>query len=119
MSAEGNGSNGNGNTADNTADGAPGIPFSKGFDPRRGHGLKGRAGRPVSEIREKVRGSFDQRIAILEEIADNPESDDSDRIKAVDLLGKYGLGTTVTETDTEGHDAIRVIREPMRLRSVD
>ena len=39
----------------------------------------------------------------------------SERLKAIDLLAKYGLGTTVTETDTEGHDVIRVIREPRIL----
>jgi hypothetical protein len=26
---------------------------------------------------------------------------------------KYGVGTTITETNTDGHDVIRVIREPL------
>ena len=34
------------------------------------------------------------------------------RIRAIDTLAKYGLGTTITETDTEGRDVlIRVRRE--------
>ncbi len=39
-----------------------------------------------------------------------------ERIKFAEMCAKYGLGTTVTETDTEGNDvAIRVIREPRTL----
>jgi hypothetical protein len=54
-----------------------------------------------------MRESLEKRIPILEAIADDPDADDSDRIKAVDLLGKYGLGTTTTETDTGGNDVPR------------
>lgn len=117
------------------------------------------AGRPPSVIRAKLRGSFEKRIAVLEQIADgefvphlpkevkredictcgaykrdaasecicmasnNPtmaEYAATERLKAVDLLGKYGMGTTITETDTEGNDiAIRVIREPRTLLGND
>jgi len=31
-----------------------------------------------------------------------------DQLKALELLAKYGLGTTITETDTQGNDAVRV-----------
>ena len=79
-------------------------------------------GRPPSVLREKLRGSFEDRLHVAEEIADgrfvpnmppaaaamaaalggedagtNPvmaEYAASDRLKALDLLGKYGLGTT-------------------------
>lgn len=50
-------------------------------------------GRPASLIRKKLRGSFAQRIKTLEEIADTAENN-NDRLKAIDLMGKYGLGTT-------------------------
>jgi hypothetical protein len=47
-------------------------------------------GRPKSEVRERCVGSFDQRISIAEQILDNPLSNPADRLKALDLLGKYG-----------------------------
>lgn len=111
--------------------------FQTGTDPRRGAGKKGRSGRPPSVIREKLRGSFAKRIKILEQIADGtaivnvklPDGSESktlvsapiaDRIKALDMLAKYGLGTTITETDTEGNDIlIRVRREHRPMNVVD
>lgn len=33
----------------------PGRPFQKGDDPRRGHGLPGRSGRPPNEFKQKMR----------------------------------------------------------------
>ena len=71
-------------------------PFVPGPDPRRGRGPKPgapNAGRPPSVIRERCRGSFEDRIVVLEEIADDPKANAGDRIRALDLLGKYGLGT--------------------------
>jgi hypothetical protein len=94
--------------------------------PRHGGGLlrvgnpgnKGGTGRPPSEIRQRCRGSFYDRIRILEEIADGvvtitirekcpncghrakkadlkgtlPDAPPTaDRIRAVDRLGHYGL----------------------------
>jgi len=31
-------------------------------------------------------------VSVLEEIADSPEADPADRIRAVDVLARYGLG---------------------------
>ena len=73
-----------------------GGPFIPGPDPRRGRGPKPgapNAGRPPSVIRERCRGGFEDRIAVLEEIADDAKANAGDRIRALDLLGKYGLGT--------------------------
>lgn len=95
------------------------MPGKHGGWLRRGGSNGGAGGRPPSAIRATMREALADRIPILEAIADDPKASVADRMKAVDLLGKYGLGTTVTETDTEGHDAIRVLREPMRLRGVD
>ena len=49
-------------------------------------------GRPPSEIRRTLRKRFDEQIPILLEIAKNPEAKETDRIRAIDLLAKYGLG---------------------------
>ena len=56
-------------------------------------GNRGGPGRPPSALRERLRGSLDERVAILEQIADNPDASDRDRIKAVDVMARYGLGT--------------------------
>jgi hypothetical protein len=97
----------------------PGNPGNTG-------GKKGRSGRPPSKIREMLRGSFEKRVKVLEAIADGevayrlrkdgeqPSAADlvkmipsvADRLKAMDLIAKYGLGTTSTQTDTEGNDAM-------------
>jgi hypothetical protein len=72
-------------------------------------------GRPASAIREHLRGSFADRMHILEQIADGEalvkikgpsgesevtvSAEVSDRIKALDMMGKYGLGKNVSEED--------------------
>lgn len=44
----------------------------------------------------------------------DPEIDDALMNKIGETAAKYGLGTTITETDTEGNDVtIRVIRVPV------
>ena len=53
-------------------------------------GNRGGPGRPPSAIRKKCQDSFEERVPILESIADNDEARDPDRIKAVEVLGKYG-----------------------------
>lgn len=114
------------------------IPQAHGgaLKPGGTRGNRGGSGRPPSVIREKCRGAFWKQVKLLEQIAEGEalaivkdatgrETDMrvsapiAERLKAVDLLGKYGLGTTTTETDTEGNDAIRVIREPRRLHVDD
>jgi hypothetical protein len=55
-------------------------------------GHRGGPGRPPSALRERLRGSFEERIAVLEEIADDDEADPQDRIRAIDTLAKYGIG---------------------------
>ncbi|MHB1864363.1 MAG: terminase small subunit [Gemmatimonadaceae bacterium] len=72
-------------------------------------GKPGRSGRPPSAIRELLRGSFADRVQTLTDIADGEavvkmrdkyghetetmvSADVSDRIKAIDMLAKYGLG---------------------------
>lgn len=66
------------------------MPGLNGGTLRRGGNKTPGIGRPSSTVREKCRGSFEKRIRVLEKIADDPKSNDSDRIRAVDTLGKYG-----------------------------
>jgi hypothetical protein len=62
-------------------------------------GNRGGTGRPPSEIRQRLRGAFEDRIPILEDIADSATASASDRMKAVDLMAKYGLGKEVSAED--------------------
>ena len=48
------------------------------------------AGRPPSAIAAACRRSFEERIHIAETIADDPASTAMERLKALDLLAKYG-----------------------------
>jgi hypothetical protein len=94
-------------------------------------------GRPPSAIREQLRGSFSERVKILEKIADGivtlrlvgcceecghegePLTADeikaalpqiADRIKAIDMLAKYGLGTRQEVTGPDGEALFKVYR---------
>jgi len=80
-------------------------------------GHRGGPGRPPSALRERLRGSFEERIAVLEEIADDEEADPQDRIRAVDTLAKYGIGTlrevSVEQVRDRLRDTLRVLREEL------
>jgi hypothetical protein len=56
-------------------------------------GNRGGMGAVPSAIRERLRGSFAQRITVLEAIADDPDLSPADRIRALDLMARYGIGT--------------------------
>ena len=49
-----------------------------------------RGGRPTSAVRAAAALAVDQRIPVLEAIADDPEGRPADRVRAVDLLGRLG-----------------------------
>lgn len=88
-----------------------GIPQPHGgvLVPGAGGGKQPGAGRPPSIIREQLRGSFADRVAILQDIADGKvvqrlkigdtetktevSAEVADRLRAIDMLAKYGLGT--------------------------
>src|SRR5687767_8321616 len=55
-------------------------------------GGTGAGGRPPSEIRKAARLAFDERIARLADIADHEDTKDSDKIKAIEVLGNFGFG---------------------------
>jgi len=52
------------------------------------------AGRPPSAVRAILREAFAARVTLAAEIADDPGLAASERLRALDLLGRYGLGTT-------------------------
>lgn len=56
-----------------------------------------------------MREALDVRLHILAEIADDASKTPIERMKALDMLGKYGMGTTVTETDSDGKDVPRSV----------
>lgn len=108
-------------------------PFAPGDDPRRGGGKKGRSGRPPGVIREACAKAFDKRVKYLADVVDGktgpylahkdgqPMLDDqgrpircgadvADRLKAMDLLGKYG-GLQKVETETRDGTLEDLLRE--------
>ena len=67
---------------------------------RRGGPNGGAGGRPPDVIRAALRDAFWKHRKQLEEFA---QSDDpSTAIKAMELMAKYGMGTTFTPTDDKG-----------------
>lgn len=81
-------------TAKTTAVGAL-VPQPNGGALRNGGTNAGGTGRPSSELRRRLKEAGADRIKVLEEIADSKEVKESDRIKAIDMMLKYGLGKQV------------------------
>lgn len=68
-------------------------------------------GRPADAIRAAMRGSLESRLSVLEQIIDSAMHDPGDRIRAIDVLAKYGLGTK-DELDISTHpDAQRFVKQ--------
>lgn len=66
------------------------IPQGHGGALRNGGTNRGGPGRPRSAIRDACARSFDERIAVAEKIADSRKATRLDKLRALDLLGKYG-----------------------------
>lgn len=88
------------------------IPGRNGGWLRNGGTNKGGPGRPPSKIREAARDGFEALLPTLVKVAKSPKESTTDRLRAIDLLAKYGLGTTITETDTDGNDVARARLSP-------
>ena len=73
------------------ANSGPKGGFKKGYDPRRATGKS--TGRPKDALRAALVGDFEARRHILTAFADNPALSPTERMKAMDLIGKYGPGT--------------------------
>lgn len=50
-------------------------------------------GRPKTEVRDAMRYALEDRIPLLMRIADDEDATPGDRLKALELLARYGLGT--------------------------
>lgn len=66
-------------------------------------GHEGAFGRVPAELREHLRGSAAERIKVLEQIADNPKTTPRDRMQAIDLLFRYGLGPVTSHDVSVDH----------------
>ena len=79
------------------------MPGKNGGTLRRG-GRNPGSGRPRSAVRAML---VDEFVALIPGLKRDVKAGKLSRKEFADLCGKYGLGTTVTETDTEGNDAPR------------
>jgi hypothetical protein len=80
---------------------------------------KGGPGRPPSEIRAALRASFDQRIPVLESIADALKGSPADRTRAIEMMARFGLGTenTIQLAGYPGAQlALEIIKEQIRAK---
>lgn len=68
----------------------------------------------ISDLIDKRLAKLGEAYELSSAMMDDLEKLNRAEQRLADFRGKYGLGTTVTETDTEGRDAIRVVREPLR-----
>ena len=58
-----------------------------------------------------MRRALEERVGILEDIASNPAANPGDRIRALEVLARYGLGTQ-DEREQSGEVTVRVSYEP-------
>lgn len=78
------------------------MPGTRGGTLRRGNpGNKGGRGRAPSEIRAACREKFDKLLPKLDRIARAKTSKDSDKVRAIDVLGKYGMDQSVSLVDVK------------------
>jgi len=68
-------------------------PHGGALVPGAGGGPQPGSGRPRSVIKAAVREGLAEQISVLTEIVDDELSRESDRIRAIDLMAKYGLCT--------------------------
>ena len=90
------------------------MPQPHGGALRNGGTNRGGPGRVPSVVRERCRGSFAKRVTVLEEIADDKEATAADRIRVIDLLDRYGLGThpPVDVEDSSAPFVVQVMAHP-------
>jgi hypothetical protein len=116
-----------------------GAPLKPG-NPGNSGGKKGRSGRPPSVIRQACAMAFDRRVKYLRDVVDGktgvylrdangalildekgkPQiegAEVSERLKAMDLLGKYGGLQKVETEHVHKHyrEAIAEVRQGLRL----
>lgn len=88
------------------------MPQAHGGVLRRGGTNKGGTGRPPSEIRASCRERFDKLVPKLGRIASAKTSKDSDKIKAIEVLGRFGMDRAVSIVDVKS--ALKSTTEEIR-----
>lgn len=84
------------------------VPQAHGGALNQGGTPGNKGGRPPSAIRAAFRLSLAKRRSVLTKIADSDASSDSDRIRAVDTLGKYSdLSQPLTPASPEVLELLR------------
>jgi hypothetical protein len=103
---------------------APGRPFTGVGDPRNGRGpLPGapNAGRPPSAVREAFRKAAGERLGVLTDIADGTKRAPGDRIRAVEVLARYGLGqlreASVEDVKDRLRETLAILREELDVET--
>lgn len=84
---------------------AGGVPGNRG------------GGRPPSAVRQLARLEFEKRIPTLAKLADDKAQKTRDRIRAVDVLGKYGLGQARGLDEEEFEEVVLRMAEAVQLRT--
>ena len=85
---------------------------------KRGNpGNKGGTGRPPAAIRQRCADGFDRHIATAEKILADKNASNGDKIRALDVLGKYaGLQKIEHEhTRKPYREAVDEVRKGLRL----
>lgn len=76
-------------------------PGKNGGRLRSGNPGNAGGGRPPYQIRRSCREDFDELRAKLVTIARSRKAKDADRIRAIDVLGRYGLGEHIDRGDVQ------------------
>lgn len=90
------------------------IPQPRGGALRNGGTNRGGTGRPPNELRATLRQGIEPELRRMEAAVrkidklGDPEKSLAAHKALAEFRAKYGLGTTVTETDTKGRDVHRI-----------
>ena len=64
---------------------------------------------PRNEVRMQCADGFRDRIQVLTKIADNEKNTVTERLRAMDMLGKYGGLQQVDQTPENGSDEDKIV----------
>ena len=99
------------------------VPQKHGGALRHGNPGSWSGGRPPSKVRELCRQKFEERIPVLTAIADNELEASAERIRAIDALGRYGVGSvrevSVDDVRTRLARMLEVIRAQLPPEDAD
>jgi hypothetical protein len=77
-----------------------GIPTVGGFSNvvRRGDAVPKRTGRPPESLRQALRDAAGDRLYVVEQILDSPDTTVDQKLKAMELALRFGIGAADTHT---------------------